>query len=284
MGFGKTKNRRRVDSAESARELKQTAARVTRALVRLVSSVAVLAGLGVGAWYAHRWAVSSPTFALQRISFQGLSRATQDELLKLSGLSRGQNLFRLDASTIERAMDSHPWVKEVELSRHLPASVSVRVVEHVPVAMVSLGDLYLLDETGEPFKRVQAQDAIDLPLVTGIDREDYVDHPERAAARIARALEVARAYGASGLARTARLSEVRVEDEGTTVVTGAGEEARLGEAPLDEQLERLSQVRSELARRGLLAEVIHLDNRVRPGWVTVQVSASRSERTGEPTK
>ena len=36
------------------------------------------------------------------------------------------------------------------------------------MALVSLGDLYVVDAEGAPFKRCSREDAVDLPLVTGV--------------------------------------------------------------------------------------------------------------------
>ena len=284
MAFGKAGNRRRQDVAKTPEELKASARRLGRLALRLVVGLAVLGGLGAGGFYGRAWAMNSPVFAAKQISFAGLSRSSSAELLRLSGLSTGQNLFGLDVPALERSMSAHPWVKSVELTRHLPAAVSVKVVEHEPAAITSLGDLYLLDEAGEPFKRVQAEDGVDLPLVTGVEREEYVAHPNEVAARFGRALGLVRAYGAMGSGQATRLSEVRLEPGRVTLVTGQGQEVLLPEDAGDSQLSRLARVRAELDRRGWVAEVIHLDNRARPAWVSVRVSAPRSERTGAPKK
>jgi cell division protein FtsQ len=76
------------------------------------------------------------------------------------------------------------------------------------------------------------------------------------------------------------LSEVRVAAEGLVLVLADGTEARLGEGDTDAKLQRLSRVREELRARGLSAEVIHLENRARPGWVAVKLSSPASERSG----
>jgi cell division protein FtsQ len=154
--------------------------------------------------------------------------------------------------------------------------------------MVSLGDLYLLDEAGEPFKRVQASDALDLPLVTGVEREDYVAHHDETVQRLTAALIVAQSYSSSPTGKPARLSEVHLDDEGVTLVTGDGQEVRLGEGDTAAKLARLARVRQELKSRALSAEVIRLDNRARPSSVTVslhqQVSTVSSERGLRPGK
>lgn len=281
MGFARTRNRRRADAEWTAAELTDLARRQGGAVARVSLALGVALCLLTGAKLAHRWALTSPVFELERISFHGLTRATEADLLKLAGLATGQNLLRADVGALERAMVSHPWVKSVSIARHFPAGLSVRVEERVPAAMVALGDLYLLDASGDPFKKVQPQDVEDLPLVTGIGREAYVERPKESAARFARALAVAGDYQAARPERVrGRLSEIRLEGAEVTLVLAEGTEIRLGERDTAEALARLWRVRAELARRGLFAQVIHLDNRVRPGWVTVRVSAPVSERTG----
>ncbi len=284
MALGKSKNRRRADSVETATLRRDFALRFGVAALKVVTAIAVCAGLFFGARYGRAWALQAPVFALKQVTFTGLSRASEPDLLKLSGLAPGQNFFQLEPATLEKTMAAHPWVKDVRVSRHFPSGVSVQVVEHVPAAIISLGELYLLDQQGEPFKKLQSEDALDLPLLTGIDREAFVEKAEESASRAVQALELANRYTQAGLAKGFALSEVRLGTEGVALVTGEGQEVLLGEGDNAKQLESLAKVRAELSRRGLSAEVIHLDNRARPGWVTVQVSALRSERTAEPKR
>ncbi len=273
MGFGRTRNRRRAD----AERREQSAHALLRALGSCLLGLAVCAALGGGAFLSYRWALSSPTFAVKRLSVSGNERAVGAELLKLAGLQVGQNLLALDVDAAERAIAAHPWVARARIDRRWPDGLSVQVVERVPAAIVSLGDLYLLDDDGEPFKKLQALDRVDLPVVTGVERDEYVRAPKETSRRIAAALKVAREYSESAKGGKA-LSEVRLEGNGVALVTGDGVEIRLGEGEVRPKLERLAAVRAELARRGLVAEVIHLDNRARPAWVTVKVSAPVSER------
>jgi cell division protein FtsQ len=80
---------------------------------------------------------------------------------------------------------------------------------------------------------------------------------------------VVEAYGRIG--RSPPLSEVHLEDAGFQLITTDGVRVVLGRAGIHEQLHRLGRVQEELHQRGLLASAIHLENRVRPGWVAVQV-------------
>ena len=285
MSLTSPKNRRRVESTQRMAGMQQGVARSRASwALRIATVVAFTAGSIWGGMAAKQWALTSPTFGLTKTRFSGLSRASRAELLKLSGLTVGQNLFSLDTAALERALAAHPWVRRVEVVRHLPGSLSVEVVEHVPSAIVALGDLYVLDEEGEPFKRLVAADAVDLPLVTGIDRERYMQDGSYARERFKAALEMARAYAATGPGQRERLSELRLEAEGFSLVTTAGQEIHLGAGDASAKLARLVRVRRELTARGLAAEVIHLDNRARPGWVAIKLSSSGSERTGSSTQ
>lgn len=284
MAFGKSRNRRRQDTAQKKAAVKGVVRTHGGSVAKGLLAAALTAGLVWGGVELRSWALASPRFQLQEANFTGLSRASRAELLRLSGLAAGQNLFAMDVGLLERSMLQHPWVRGVEVTRHFPASVSVQVVEHAPAALVVLGDLYVLDEQGEPFKRVTPGDGLDLPLVTGVERDEYVKDPDGVRERMRGALEVARAYSALKPGRHERLSEVRLEGPALALVTMAGQEVRLGEGETEAKLSRLSRVRRELSTRGLTAAVIHLDNRARPGWVTVKLSSPASERSGVSTQ
>lgn len=280
MALGRSKNRRRQDATQRNEVVKGAVRSHGAGALKVLGLTLATALLVWGGVELRAWALASPRFELAAVSFSGLERASRVELLKLATLTKGQNLWTLDTGALERAMLQHPWVRTVEVTRRFPNRVSVQVAEHVPAALAVLGELYVLDEDGEPFKRVTPGDGLDLPLVTGLDREGYVADPAVARERFRSALEVARAYAQLSPGKAERLSEVRLEAQGLALVTASGQEVRLGEGESDVKLQRLARVRRELDARGLAAEIIHLDNRARPGWVAVKISSPASERSG----
>jgi cell division protein FtsQ len=255
------KNRRRVDLKAAAKGYAPLAFKAGAAALVLIAS-------GFGLQLLWGWAQVSQQFAVRAVDVRGNVRAGDAELLRLGGLSEGgQNLFQLDVEAVERAISTHPWVNTVHVERHFPTRVSIVVTEHQAAAVVSLGELYLVDRDGLPFKRLQAQDGLDLPVITGLDREGYTEHPLEARERIVAALEVLQRLKPPP-------AELRTSVQGVTAVQADGVEVRLGQGDLPAKLERLARIRKELQSRRLTAEVIRLDNRMRPDWVTVQVSAS----------
>lgn len=257
--------RRRADGAASRAPRGRT---VLRGLV-LLGALGSLAWIGL---QLDAWASTSPHFALRTVKVQGLRRATEKELLRLAGVAPGTNLWSLDPSAVAQTMSAHPWVRTVEVTRSLPDTLQLRVEERTPVALASLGDLYVVDADGAPFKRVSPADSLDLPLLTGVTREQAEKDPAGTAVRLREALGVVDIYQRAF--ERPRLSEIQLGEAGFELITAEGVRVVLGRDDLDGQLRRLQRIRDELQHRGLAAAAIHLENRVRPGWVAVQVKSA----------
>ncbi len=273
--FRSKRNRRRVDAAKQTRELSAVAKHHGPAFFKVVGLLAVSAGVFFGSIEGLRWARSTPYFGLKTVNVTGNDGATDVELARLAGLAFGQNLLAMEVPVMERAIAEHPWVRQVSISRRLPSGLTIEVDEHRAVALLSLGELYLVNEASEPFKRLKAGDDFDLPLVTGLDRETFARDREGSFERLRGAVALIEAYGAEEALRGVPLSEVHLHADGVRAVTSGGVEIEFGEGDLSAALARLVQVRRALHERELVAEVIRLDNRTRPSWVAVQVSAKK---------
>jgi cell division protein FtsQ len=251
---------------------------VLGAALRTLAAAALSGALSVGAWQAWRWAASSDLFAVREIRFTGLVRAREAELLRRSGLKLGENLLRADLARASRAMQADPWVSSARLERRLPGQVLVRIAEHRPAALVQLGGLYVLDDEGRLFKRAAAEDGLDLPIVTGLSREAWVERKPELQLRLFAALHLLDIWQASGFP-IAGVSEVRLDEGGGFTLfarEGTGvQEVRLGSSDLALKLQRLAQVRAALARRGERAARIDLDNPARPDQAAATLADKR---------
>src|SRR5262249_32090295 len=157
------------------------------------------------------------------------------------------------------ALESHPWVVSARVERRFPSTILATVLEHRPAALVQLGGLYVLDEQGRLFKRAAPDDGLDLPLITGLTRDEW-QRPE-SQVRLWSALHFLDAWRGEGLP-VAALSELRIDD-GLTAFARDGDsvqEIRVGTGSVSEKIRKLSQVRAALARRGEHAARIDLDN------------------------
>ncbi len=263
-------NRRRVDRVPGERG-RTLAALAARALWPLVGAGGVLL-VAVLAW---RLGFEGDLLRIREIRFEGLARATPEELLELSPVQRGDHLLFCDTDLVAAALRRHPWVAAVEVRRALPGALAVQVAERRAAALVDLGDLYLVDDKGEVFKRAAPGDGLDLPIVTGIAREAWVERRGEVEPLLSAALALLARWAERGLDRRAPVSEIHIDpDYGTTLWAGDdGLEVRLGQADLPDKLERMERVLAAVEAEGQRPEVLHLDNRRRPDWVAVRLKA-----------
>jgi cell division protein FtsQ len=132
---------------------------VTRvALVRStrIAFVAVAVACAVAA--LRWWLVGSPGFAVRRVEWHGLRRASCADLETALDL-RGRNLFRAELGAARERLLAQPWIADASIVRVPPHAVRVSVVEREPVAQESGADGdWLLDASGS---RIVTTDAVE---------------------------------------------------------------------------------------------------------------------------
>ncbi len=268
MAWGRNRRTVDVDPVEVRRSLGRAAALVLPSALAL----GLLAGAG---WATWKYGVQGDLLRLRQLRFSGLSQVRPAELRELSPVQPGDHLLLTDLDLLARALKRNPWIAEVEITRRFaPPALEVAVTERRAAALVDLTGLYLVDRRGRVFKRAAPGDGLDLPLVTGLARQDHVERRDETERRIEAALELLDRWREAGLDRRAPVSEVHLDpDLGVRVTAGEdGMEIRLGQGDLPAKLERLGRVLSALEADGRRAEVLHLDNRRHPDWVAVRTA------------
>ncbi len=244
---------------------------VLRAIVGVVLVVGASAGL---AWVARRHVLQSPRFAITAIDVAGSVQRPPAAIVAESGLALGSNVFTADLNAARaRILATDPWIADAVLARHLPSTILVQVTERQGAALVALGDTYLATAEGEPFKKVDPDDPLDLPLVTGLRPEQFTEDREGGLQTVRRAMGLAAEYARGSLARRAPLEEVHVEPDGafSLIVGRSAMQLVLGVPPFRRKLDQAARVVAELDRRGAKADAIMLDNDSRPERVVVRM-------------
>ena len=166
-------NRRNLDTKAVATRTGNSLKSVLMGLVRFSGALAVTTAVAYGGYRAYGWLSHDPRFAVRHLEFTGLSHAEQEPLVRRADLVAGTNIFSLDLAAATLAMEGDPWVAHARLARELPDTLHVAVTEHEPLAVATLGGTpFVLDAQGVPFKKLEAADHLDLPVLTGFSREE----------------------------------------------------------------------------------------------------------------
>ncbi len=160
------------------------------------------------------------------------------------------------------------------MTRKLPSTISVTVVEREAAALTAVGgELYLVTRDGDLFKKIGAEDPSDLPVITGILPAQVASDRRGVVLAVKRVLDVAEELERVGVARRYPIEELHLEKDGSLVVT-IGREAialSLGQPPYRDKIEEASRILNEVARRKANAAVIFLDNDAHPERVVVRM-------------
>jgi cell division protein FtsQ len=215
-------------------------------LTRILLSTTILASAGAAAWLLF----VSPYARFRTLKVVGNHRATESALRHLANLPVGAPLATLDLGRAAENVAHHPWVASVEVSRSLPETVTLRIEERVPVALLSMDGLFLVDATGEAFARARAGE-LDLPVLTGLDDAVLATDPPLARRLVRDALAIVDAAAARGGIAQEAVSEVHFDARaGYSLGLRNGGEVLLGFSGADalDRLPLMAEAGLDLAR------------------------------------
>ena len=240
---------------------------------RLVLLCAVTAGAVATGRLLERHVRSAAAFATREVEVSGLSRLSREQALAVAGLELEQNVFEVSPEQARAGLLSHPWVADAIVSRRLPGSYRVQVREQKAAALLLLEGLYLVSEEASVFKALEAGDPIDLPVITGVQPEQFRADLGFRTALLVNAVALLHDYRDAGLWRREPIAEIHSAPDGSLqLYVGADSMlVRLGQAPFRKKLRRLRQILDELRDDATRPAYVYLDNVRRPDRVAVRL-------------
>jgi len=140
-----------------------------------VFALVLLGAVSIGLILGYQALIHSSYFMVRKVIVKGLERVSQEEVLGQTGLDKPTNLLALRLGRLSDSLEELPWIENVTMTRKVPGTIIIEIKERRPVALISLGVLYYLDENKRPFKKVEPQENPDLPIITGFTRADLLE-------------------------------------------------------------------------------------------------------------
>ena len=109
-------------------------------------------------------------FKTERIIVTGETRYARDEIVELSGIETGENIFLCDkAAASKKIVDALPFVAEANVGFVIPNAITIEIVEEVPSYVIGYSDgYYILGENGRILEKT-ADNYYNLPVVHGTE-------------------------------------------------------------------------------------------------------------------
>lgn len=238
-------------------------------LIYLVSLLFV-SGIIFGGYRLYGFVKRSGYFAIKQINISGTKYSFVEDIRDLAGILEGENIFSFSSDKAAEQIKNHPWVKKVIVNKHLPDRVSIEVIEYKPVMLINFVRLYLVDENGIVFKPLSVDENFDFPIISGIEKEDYINNTEICRQKILTAFRIENRF--SRLFPEIPISEIVVEKDGDyTIITARDSfEIRLGQSDFETKLEIVGAILNKSRELNISPEIVFLDAK-REGIYTMKV-------------
>jgi cell division protein FtsQ len=106
-------------------------------------SLAGLVLLAGAAWGVTR----SRIFDLRSLQVSGAVHLTSADVARVGGLTPRTNVLWLSTGSLERRLESNPWIRDARISRTLPGTLSIVILERTPAAILA-GSHVLISSEG----------------------------------------------------------------------------------------------------------------------------------------
>lgn len=124
-------------------------------------------------------------YEVDKVEVHGVKRMDEKAVYAIALGQVDRSMMNVDLGKLRMQIMQLPWVKDARVSRRLPNTLVVDIVERQPTAIWQHeGKLALIDETGAVLESVSAKSLPDLPLLVG-------DAANLQAERLARLMEAA---------------------------------------------------------------------------------------------
>lgn len=215
-----------------------------------IGMLALVTGLAVVFVLIHDVATQCRSLAAHRITVVGNRQLDEMTVMRQAGLHPGINILSVRLGVCRYRLLAHPWIAQAAVGRQFPDRLEIRILEHQPLAMAELGDgRFLIDAAGRPFKRWQAGDPEQIPLIRGLTYTDLPALSPPQTPLLAEALELLRCWR-EAISGTAPAVIVADRDAGLAVETDANlGTVVLGYGHYREKIANLKRLEAEMAKQ-----------------------------------
>jgi len=113
------------------------------------------------------------TFDIKEIFVKNNIKLTKDDIINLSEINIGDNIFYVSFYKAKKNILSNPYVKTVKLRRKLPNSIEISVTERKEAVYFQSSSYYILDNTGVFLRK--SSEAPNLLNIKGIEDKVLYD-------------------------------------------------------------------------------------------------------------
>ena len=134
--------------------------RIIKKIIKWITIIAIIAG-GI------TFAMVSPIFNIQEIEVKQNEEISSDTIISLSGLNKGQNIFRFLSNKVEEQIKQEPYIETAEVKRSFPNKIEITVTERKRTFSAEFLNGYAYIDNQGYILQI-SNDSLGLPILQGI--------------------------------------------------------------------------------------------------------------------
>jgi cell division protein FtsQ len=115
---------------------------------------------------ANQW---SESLKMDRVVVEGASILPVKDVVALARIQPKSKMSDIDLYDVRKRLLQQPFVKTAVVNRLYPGTVSIRIEERTPIALLSGGQLRYVDAEGMVLPYVNSAVTVDIPAISGVD-------------------------------------------------------------------------------------------------------------------
>jgi cell division protein FtsQ len=190
--YKKVRRNQRKESPEVIRVKRVRRVLLFFKIVFCIVSVPAMSALFI---FGHDLLTQCTYFECEHIIIEGAERLSEKQVKEQVGIEDRMNILSFNLFIAQKKLLTHPWIEQAQVRREFPNTIFIRIIEHEPLAVLDLGEKFILNTKGLIFKKLEPNDPENMPIVSGLSYSDLGTTQEPGSIRFKSVMEVLRLGG-----------------------------------------------------------------------------------------
>jgi cell division protein FtsQ len=140
--------------------------------------------------FSHDLLTQCDYFECEHIIIEGAERLSEKQVKEQAGIENRMNILSFNLFVARKKLLGNPWIEQAQIGREFPNTIVIRITEHKPLAVLDLGEKFILNTKGLIFKKLEPDDPEKIPIVIGLSYSDLRTIQEPGSIRFISVMEV----------------------------------------------------------------------------------------------
>lgn len=119
--------------------------------------------------------VGTDYFQIQYIEVHGNNEISEEEIVKLSGILKGDNILKLNKNLVKKRLENNPYIEVKKIERSYPNTVQIYILERKKGAVIPYLASNILIDTKGIVLAIESEGSIDdYPVITDLYVKSFV--------------------------------------------------------------------------------------------------------------